>query len=117
MPLGDCNRCQKLFPVDARVEMGCGWLPARAEPPPDGVWSPAAAGPKATTCAGYTTALPDVLDIATAHLHWDRGELGSALGELRPSVTLRDGIELFRASTNAVQRVKRDKMRAARGGG
>ncbi len=32
-------------------------------------------GERPTVCPGYTTSLPEVQEIAIAHLHWTKGEL------------------------------------------
>jgi hypothetical protein len=95
----------KSFDTDTRRYMGCGW-----ERPVDGAkpWSPSNLNGEwklgreqsdATTCPGYTTNLPQVIEIARARVHWKEG------GGLRdfvdqPSELLRQGVEILEGASN-----------------
>ena len=64
-----------------RLSMGCGYEPRsdRASPwqPPDG--KVGYEGPTIEHCAGYTTSLPEVIEVARARFHWDKGALAHVL--------------------------------------
>lgn len=89
----------------SRERMGCGYLPPH---PKARLWTfPWAAScvpggaPEPTMCAGYTTHLPIVREIASARLHWSKGSLGDwAGGPAHEGLML--GIEILEASANAV---------------
>jgi hypothetical protein len=73
--------------VDIRRTLGCGF-----EPPLDGAvpWQPPSGplgfqGGRLKICAGYTTNLPEVLEVVTARVHWKHGELRSFCGERKPT--------------------------------
>ncbi len=66
-----------------RQHLGCGYLP-RLEKPLS-VWQPpcgkrAHQGPSLTTCAGFTTNLPEVAEITIARAHWKVGAIVPACG-------------------------------------
>lgn len=93
----DCETCKASVEPALRQAMGCGWLaPTRAR-----AWQHRGdPGDAYTTCAGYTTTLPDVTDTARAWVHWDKGQLAlRVVGE--PSRSLLDGVELLSASIRA----------------
>lgn len=59
-----------------RQLMGCGYAP----PPPAPIKAePSVAcgynGPDLTVCPGYSTSLPEVIEVAKAHAHWSKGAL------------------------------------------
>jgi len=95
------------YTQDKRQQMGCGFEP----PPPDSMrpyvstWNggslPNYKGPKPTVCPGYSTTLPEVIEIARARAHWDKGELRS-FTEGAPSAGLLLGIEILDGALNAV---------------
>jgi hypothetical protein len=61
-----------------------------------------------TTCAGYTTDLPEVIDIARLYRHWSKGAV-DVRSLPRP---IEDGIELLDAATNSRDNwVTRDKSK------
>lgn len=77
-----------------RQFMGCGY-----EPPLDGaqVWSPNPGDPQGSVqfdvCPGYTTQLPDVIDIADAYWWADKGAAGTLQ---TASVPMRVGLRVLR---------------------
>lgn len=99
----DCDRCEQSEPERRRVQMGCGWLPREDRPAdehPRAAWP---FGPERSetcdTCPGYTTQLPDVIDIARRVFpHWQKGQaaIRFAGNDLPPAVV--DGIEVLSAS-------------------
>lgn len=88
----DCKTCQSFAGPPLRQQMGCGWL-APVENPGQ-VWHHNGdLGTEATVCAGYTTQLPEVMDIVRHRLHWEKGALPIRLAGAEPPSTLLDGIE------------------------
>jgi len=66
----------KSNPPELRVAIGCGYEAPQANARP---WqAPADADVDSwTVCPGYTTTLPETIDIARAWVHWRVGELAS----------------------------------------
>ena len=56
-----------------RAAMSCGWMPAEARTG-ESCWMPDD-GAELTVCAGYTTRLPDVIDVTQQFYHWEAGAL------------------------------------------
>jgi hypothetical protein len=56
-----------------------------------------------TTCPGYTTALPDVADVALSFPHWEKGQLGLANGGVEPCQAFADGLVEMHFAFNAFQ--------------
>jgi hypothetical protein len=86
-------------PDDQRQMMGCGYLP-----PPDesrrrhlSIWQggtlPNYKGPKTTVCPGYSTSLPEVIEVARAHRHWSKGNYQVADREPRDAMV--GALEIF----------------------
>lgn len=84
--------------------MGCGF-----ELPIDGArpWSPVSldAGHRGeyTLCPGYTTKLPEVIEVTRARLHWSKGSLPVFCGKDEPTESLVLGIEILEGAANEVQ--------------
>jgi len=108
MYLTDCQLCMQHNPRALRQEMGCGYEP----PPPPSIkvdpWTPPVdltggnrgyKGPPPQFCAGYTTKLPEVVEIERARKHWLLGELRSFCGDEPPTDVLIAGIELLDMTT------------------
>jgi hypothetical protein len=108
--LSDCEKCMEQFDTTTRRYMGCGW-----EQPIDGArpWSPENlnADWKAPTgkvhlpviCVGYTSKLPEVIEIARARVHAKEfGGLSNFCDE-RPTEHLRIGIEILEGASNETQ--------------
>ena len=76
--LDDCVKCKASTTTLIRQSLGCGY-----EPPAEGrvrltLWQPPAGkngyrGEALTVCAGYTTNLPEVTEVAIARIHWGKG--------------------------------------------
>jgi hypothetical protein len=81
-----------------RQFLGCGYEPQieRAQP-----WVPQGFDGKAEHCAGYTSRLPQVIEVARAFLHWEKGQL--QLRHDDPPAALLDGIEALSGSVAACQ--------------
>ena len=79
----DCTHCREHNSEATRAAMGCGWMALEYDQDDDGkplhprdVWKP----PQDTNeppmiCAGYTTMLPEVIDISTSYVHYERQAL------------------------------------------
>jgi hypothetical protein len=89
--MASCETCQLELSVESRQLAGCPWAPAvparslalvRA-------WSGLGyAGAPPTTCPGYTTQLPEVIETARARHHWLRGNLAALCGGPAPDALL-----------------------------
>lgn len=87
--------------LEQRQLMACGFAPrvevSRAWTPPS--W-PHKERP--TTCAGYTTKLPEVQEVAYARLHWSKGSLRDAFP--RPTEQLLHAIVELEVAVNETER-------------
>ena len=106
--LRDCKTCMNQRSVESRQQMGCGYEKPSPFASP---WvhtafkRPADADPEKpypTVCAGYTTKLPEVIEVARAHFHSERETFVSLIGK-RATPHLMTGIELMASEVNAVQ--------------
>jgi hypothetical protein len=82
--IADCDSCKASTPALQRQHLGCGYEP-RLD---DGkfhltIWQPPEGyrGPELSTCAGYTTRLPEVVEVDRLHSHWSHGNMAAVLGE------------------------------------
>jgi hypothetical protein len=86
----DCEECRATVDAVTRQQLGCAYEPALDRP--DAVWSPPAwrdRDLRASTCPGYTTSLPAVLEAFDAYPQWEQGTLTEYLdGEPPTSVAL-----------------------------
>jgi hypothetical protein len=108
LPVADCDKCKSMTPKTQRQYLGCGY-----EPPLRGVrltmWNPpsGAAGFKgvgATVCAGYTTSLPEVQEVALDRIHWEHGSLRDACDGDLPTEETRAAVVILEGQYNAVRR-------------
>lgn len=93
----DCDKCMAKTSQIDRQAMGCGYEPrvegARGwmhegytdEPP--------------TTCPGYTTKLPEVVEINRARLHWAKGSIREFCGG-EPTENIKRGVEILEGAAN-----------------
>lgn len=98
--LNDCDACMKSCPRHTRQLLGCGY-----ETPVEGViaWTGEGYdGPAPSTCIGYTRKLPEVIEVARARRHWDKGELRSFTEGEQPSRALVMAIEIMDSAANEV---------------
>jgi hypothetical protein len=95
----DCTTCQQTTTPAMRREMACGFLP---ESPTTGMRWSAEGQLELTTCAGYTTTLPDVDDAAGAYCHYQQNALDLALSE-RPPSTLMDILGIMKGSASRLE--------------
>jgi len=95
---------------EMRGALGCGYLPPaeRADRP---LWG-GIHDLELTVCAGYSTALPEVIDIAATFMHWENGALSTACGGDMPPQTLVDGLVLYKAAINDREWKEHEKNKA-----
>lgn len=94
----NCGSCRTLD-VATRRAIRCGWESVSDS---GRAWHPfKLGGPPLTVCAGYTSQMPDVVDVARAFLHWEKGQL--QLRNPDPPPQLLDGIEILSMEINAQQ--------------
>jgi hypothetical protein len=101
--LSDCTSCKQANPVAVRQSMGCGYESPTESPI---VWTPEGmrigSDDKIRHCAGYTTRLPEVIEIARARTHWDKGHLVEFCGG-QPTQPMMIGIEIIDASAHQLE--------------
>lgn len=89
--------------TEQRQLVGCGYLPV-----PDKLRAfvdrsaPLGCNVEPTVCPGYSTNLPETIEIARARLHWSKGSLRDFCGE-RPDESLLMGIEILEGASNECQ--------------
>lgn len=102
LAIDDCRACKENVSELQRQSLGCGYLP-RTDRVSLQVWQPPShsgrcgySGPPLTTCAGYTTNLPEILEATIARASAKLGALdhfcegGVASEELLHSIILLD---------------------------
>ena len=90
--LTDCDRCRSILRLDNRRALACGWEPRLAYATP---WTPEDWDEEPpTTCAGYTTRLPEVREVAEARFYLKHGSL-SVLVKDELTEGLRVGIQVL----------------------
>lgn len=74
--LSDCEKCMQTVPQLHRQVLGCGYEPPLPAGMPHEVWDHEGRdGEPFTTCVGYTTKLPEVVEVSRARMHWSHGQL------------------------------------------
>ncbi len=105
--LGDksnCEACMKSLSEETRQLAKCGYAPPLTDSRAKfaEAWSGLGySGPKPTVCPGYSTSLPETIEIARARLHWSKGALTEFGG--KPSPALMMGIEILEGASNECQ--------------
>jgi hypothetical protein len=118
--LADCKACMQSTPRLQRQALGCGFEPRpRSELVPITPWQPPPGkvgyhGPRPTVCAGFSTKLPEVAEVALARRHWKQNSLPLFLeGEQAHEVLLEAVIVL----DNEFSSVERYIMTPSKDGG
>jgi len=104
----DCKECMKAYTKATRQGWGCGYELAPAANVPVMPWSGGFGyeGPAPTVCAGYTTALPETIEIARAWMWWRKSQLEAFVDGARVSGPLKHGIEMFDGVISGFERWK-----------
>lgn len=97
----DCEECMDSLNKDKRRQMGCGYLPAVEGVEPAGRPPGCDEKIKLTACIGYTTKLPEVIEVSRARLWWDKGLLRDWCDGEAPTPALRLCIEEMEGQSNA----------------
>jgi hypothetical protein len=106
VPLFNCDSCIKSTPVPLRREMGCGYL-AGSTPP---MWGGPNGKLELETCPGYTTELPDVVDVARLYSWAEKG----GLQRHRLTRPIIDGIDILRSAVADVEVYSVEKAKEKR---
>lgn len=90
-----------------RQALGCGYLP-RTDLVQIQPWQPPSgkrgySGPELTTCAGYTTKLPEVTETAVALAHWKVGAVVAACDGEMPGEDLLNAILVLNGEANCLE--------------
>jgi len=98
--LSDCGKCMETTNRATRQDMGCGYESRVRTALP---WTPHPSSEidpeDVTTCVGYTSTLPEVIEAVRARAHWSKGSLDAyTLGPCNEN--LRVAIEILDASAN-----------------
>jgi hypothetical protein len=105
------------YDQEKRQQLGCGWEP-RAELVQIRPWSPKSLDTnwkgKIETCPGYTTALPEVIEIARARLHAKEFHSLREFCGGAPSETVINGMEILEGATNECTRWSMDTPQKAK---
>jgi hypothetical protein len=101
----DCEKCMQAYTKPIRQGWACGYEP----PAPEGAiveaWSGLGyRGDRPTICPGYTTTLPETIEIARAWKWWVKGELAAYVDGAPVSHPLKMGIEIFDGAVGALER-------------
>ena len=112
-----CETCMDRNPLETRQILGCGY-----EPPPDERLRSVARIPTLlgsstdpTVCPGYSTRLPEVIEVARARLHWSKGSLREFVGG-NPTDALVMGIEFLEGANNECEGWAMRKENREKGG-
>ena len=89
-----------------RQGWGCGYEAAPAPGVPVMPWSGGSGydGPAPTLCAGYTTALPETIEIARAWKWWTKSQLDVFVDRAPVAAAVKNGIDLFDAVVAVFER-------------
>jgi hypothetical protein len=96
-----------------RRDMGCGWLATSwvGEPAPWSWKHPSGAGPRCVTCPGFTTELPEVIEVASLFVHYESNQVIDALGGERPAPATFDGFAILKRACGALMGAKAKEPR------
>jgi hypothetical protein len=99
--LQDCGPCKQRYPSEVRRDMGCAYEPDQER---TFMWRHIGdSGPKPTTCAGYTTKLPMVREVAASYIHWEKGTLEQRFRGHELPEPLLDALEILHVNVSEVQ--------------
>jgi hypothetical protein len=113
-----CETCMDRTPSDERQIQGCGYLPPLDESLRSVARIPSVLGSNVdpTVCPGYSTRLPEVIEVARARLHWSKGSLREFVGG-NPTDALVMGIEFLEGANNECEGWAMRKENREKGGG
>jgi hypothetical protein len=90
--------------VEQRRLIGCGFEPPHSAAMP---WQPPTGSKgyqhgRPTVCVGYSMNLPEVIEVALARMHWEKGAIESYC-QGQPSEQLLDGLAVLDSSVSEMQ--------------
>jgi hypothetical protein len=95
----------RTLPKQMRQQMACGYEVAAPPGIEAQAWSGLGyKGPAPATCPGYTTTLPEVIEVARAWRWWDKGELARFVRGDEVSDDLILGIDVFEGAVRELER-------------
>jgi hypothetical protein len=102
--LSDCGTCMQKHPRERRQLMGCGYEPPTASVT---LWQPKVSKlgyrhKRPTVCVGYSTRLPEVVEVLRARAHWEKGSLAMFCGDDKPGDEFLACIEILDAEIASV---------------
>jgi len=104
--ISDCSKCKTMNTATQRQYMGCGYEPPLDDKRHLTLWHPPSGKvgchAEPTVCAGYTTSLPEVREVALMHRHWSTGNLEMGLCGAKPTEELMSLIVVLDSEVNAV---------------
>ena len=96
----DCEKCLKTCTRSDRQSWGCAYEARVANAMP---WAGCGYdGETPKTCPGYTTRLPQIIEIARARLHWSKGSLATFMRGAEVPDALELGIEILEGAQIAL---------------
>lgn len=103
---------------EARQLLGCGYeqplVELRGRPAVPMPWSPAdMPGEPPTICPGYTTRLPEVVEVSRARLWFDKGDLRTFTRGEMPTEQLANAIEVLEIAIHQHQDVIVNRKRGS----
>jgi hypothetical protein len=103
-----CSDCRDSVSEAMRRDMGCGWLATswEGDPAPSRWVHSSGASPRCVTCPGFTTALPEVLEVLDLFSHWETGQIEFALGGETASSMLPRALALAKRACGALMASK-----------
>jgi hypothetical protein len=99
----DCMKCKASHDQTTRQSWGCGYEVANPAVPVVPWDHVGRTGPRPSTCAGYTTNLPEVIEVARLFRHWSKGSIDSALRGDEFHEHTQQAIEIFEGAVSATE--------------
>jgi hypothetical protein len=90
----NCSTCERDLPAKVRAGWNCGLLAVTKRVGP-GFPSPASFGSDTEICPGYLISLPQVIEVARARVHWQKGLLKERYEGEELTGLVFDGLELL----------------------
>lgn len=121
--LNDCEGCMREQSKEMRQSMRCGYEPALVDLRLSSTWCPDGfsgfeenTGGLASTCPGYTTHLPEVVEVSWLHWWLTKGQLRDKLGGA-PSELVQSLVEALAAESSAAEAHEMQRQRDAQNAG
>ena len=93
----DCDKCMSSNSQIVRQSLACGYEPRNEAVRPCAWTHQGYTDETPTTCPGYTTKLPEVIEINRLRLHWSKF---GGFKDNEPTENVKRGIEILEGSVN-----------------